>query len=231
VEPFNATAFQGIVRCEYVNEPTGRGSGVALEDIQGFSALNQARFGVGIGSSVSSFYGDQNYHAPSSSWLLATFDYMCSAEGQADIYLQIGSEGMNHQNEMSQFTNVVFGALTDAPLNAKDKRLVSSSSPEAHITVKAATAISSDFDRDGDVDGADFITWQRGLGTTEPAASRAAGDANGDAVVDGNDLSVWQSNFGVVGQSTISQAPEPSVLAMVLAIIAAGFASRRFPAT
>jgi hypothetical protein len=52
-----------------------------------------------------------------------------------------------------------------------------------------------DFDDDDDVDGSDFLAWQRGLGMTSSAA-RADGDADGDQDVDANDLGMWQSNFG-----------------------------------
>jgi hypothetical protein len=52
-----------------------------------------------------------------------------------------------------------------------------------------------DFDEDQDVDGADFLAWQRGVGTTG-GATRAMGDADGDQDVDGADLGLWRSSFG-----------------------------------
>ncbi len=55
--------------------------------------------------------------------------------------------------------------------------------------------VSADFDEDGFVDGADFLAWQRGVGTAGPAA-RDDGDANVDGRVDGRDLDVWQGAFG-----------------------------------
>jgi hypothetical protein len=59
---------------------------------------------------------------------------------------------------------------------------------------------SADFDVDGDVDGADFLAWQRGLGTTE-GATRANGDADGDGAVDADDLTIWKA--GAQSQSTL----------------------------
>jgi hypothetical protein len=53
---------------------------------------------------------------------------------------------------------------------------------------------SADFDTDNDIDGSDFLAWQRGFGTT-PAA-KADGDADNDADVDGDDFSIWQNQFG-----------------------------------
>ncbi len=54
---------------------------------------------------------------------------------------------------------------------------------------------TGDFDDDGVVDGADFLAWQRGLGTTGNA-TRAQGDANLDGNVDAADLDVWADQYG-----------------------------------
>jgi hypothetical protein len=56
--------------------------------------------------------------------------------------------------------------------------------------------VSADFDASGDVDGSDFLAWQRGLGSLGAAATRAHGNADGDNDVDGDDLAAWQSQFG-----------------------------------
>lgn len=53
---------------------------------------------------------------------------------------------------------------------------------------------AADFDFDSDVDGSDFLAWQRGYGTVD--AIKADGDATGDGEVNGEDLSVWQGLFG-----------------------------------
>ncbi len=55
-------------------------------------------------------------------------------------------------------------------------------------------ADAADFDGDGDIDGQDFLAWQRGYGT--PNAMKSDGDANGDGNVDGTDYGIWQSNYG-----------------------------------
>lgn len=62
------------------------------------------------------------------------------------------------------------------------------------------TAPSADFDEDGDVDGSDFLAWQRGFGTV--AASKSDGDANSDGNVNTVDLAMWQSAYG--GVSTLA---------------------------
>ncbi len=57
---------------------------------------------------------------------------------------------------------------------------------------------NADFDADGDVDGSDFLAWQRGFGIAPPAdeASNYDGDANADGTVDANDLIAWEAGFG-----------------------------------
>ena len=54
----------------------------------------------------------------------------------------------------------------------------------------------ADFDGDFDIDGADFLAWQRGFGASAPNANKSDGDADNDQDVDGEDLSVWQRQFG-----------------------------------
>ncbi|MDC0935482.1 FG-GAP-like repeat-containing protein [Pirellulales bacterium] len=58
----------------------------------------------------------------------------------------------------------------------------------------SAIGDSSDFDRDGQISGSDFLAWQRGLGTI--GAANADGDADGDQDVDAADLGAWESQYG-----------------------------------
>jgi hypothetical protein len=73
------------------------------------------------------------------------------------------------------------------------------------------TEENADFDGDGDIDGADFLTWQRGVsvGTT-----LGEGDADGDEDVDAADLAIWESQFGGA-QANAGQVPEPGALALL----------------
>jgi hypothetical protein len=64
-------------------------------------------------------------------------------------------------------------------------------------------APSADFDGDGDVDGRDFLAWQRGYGTSAPTAVKSNGDADNDLDVDGNDLVVWRGQYGTGGLSAL----------------------------
>ncbi len=66
--------------------------------------------------------------------------------------------------------------------------------------------IFGDFQHDGDVDGDDFLEWQRGFGTD----------------YDANDLADWQAHFGETAGLPLSAAsaavPEPSTLFLLLPI-------------
>ena len=74
---------------------------------------------------------------------------------------------------------------------------------------------SADFEQDEDVDGDDFLTWQRGFGV---GATFAEGDANNSGSVDGADLTIWESQFGTtMHPSSFSVfVPEPASFLILL---------------
>lgn len=87
---------------------------------------------------------------------------------------------------------------------------------------------TGDFDADGDVDGTDFLAWQRGLGITS-GASRTQGDSNADGDVDRFDLAVWKAQFGSAGlaASSTTGVPEPSApLLFIIATVGCRLSSR-----
>ena len=73
---------------------------------------------------------------------------------------------------------------------------------EGQIVASRSLGAAGDFDGDGDVDGSDFLAWQRGFGTTFTA----------------QDLLDWQTNFGgaLLATSSSSAVPEPSSLVVAL---------------
>ena len=77
----------------------------------------------------------------------------------------------------------------------------------------------ADFDGDGDVDGADFLTWQRGVGT---AGGQPEGNADGVGGIDGADLDVWKNQFGT---ATVAAGAIPEPTSAVLLLLAAGVAA------
>jgi len=93
------------------------------------------------------------------------------------------------------------------------------------VSVPAPPADDADFDGDGDVDGADFLTWQENLGLTG-TATLATGDANDDGNVTGADLAVWQAQFGPAAAASASAIPEPAA-SLLFALILGSFVARR----
>ncbi len=63
-----------------------------------------------------------------------------------------------------------------------------------------ATALEGDFDGDGDVDGRDFLRWQRG-GSPMPFSA--------------DDLEDWQGNYGEGTLSAFSAVPEPNAICLI----------------
>jgi T5SS/PEP-CTERM-associated repeat protein/autotransporter-associated beta strand protein len=73
--------------------------------------------------------------------------------------------------------------------------------------------ILGNFDEDGDVDGHDFLSWQRGE-SPEPLSA--------------GDLADWRAHFGTASSVATSVAvPEPCTVSLLVLVAAAGFVSRR----
>jgi hypothetical protein len=75
---------------------------------------------------------------------------------------------------------------------------------------------AGDFDRNGTVNGRDFLLWQRQFGSSaNPQGSGA--DGNHDGLVNEADLALWHEHYGE-GPDTISalQLPEPSATVLLL---------------
>lgn len=101
------------------------------------------------------------------------------------------------------------------------------STPTAGIVLYTPVTVDADFDGDNDVDGADFLAWQHGLGRTIDA-TRAEGDADHDGDVDAADLAAWKAAYGTVGAVASSvAAPEPAAGALALAALAGILSSSR----
>jgi hypothetical protein len=66
----------------------------------------------------------------------------------------------------------------------------------------------ADFNGDHNIDGADFLAWQRGFGVATLSATLLDGDANGDGDVDAGDLAAWTAAFAA--SPPVGAVPEPS---------------------
>lgn len=86
-----------------------------------------------------------------------------------------------------------------------------------------------DYNGDGNVDGTDFLVWQRTFGNT---GDSLAADGNGDGVVDAYDLTIWRETFGQAAQlssvsATAYAVPEPTAALLAFMAASVGFFVRR----
>jgi hypothetical protein len=73
---------------------------------------------------------------------------------------------------------------------------------------------NGNYDGDNDVDGADFLKWQRDLGTIVVTPGDGA-DGNGNGIVDAADLNIWEGTYGLdlsPLSANSATVPEPSTL-------------------
>jgi hypothetical protein len=84
------------------------------------------------------------------------------------------------------------------------------------LQVVNSPIFTADFDRDGDVDNADFTVWKNSYGTN------AGADANSDGRFDGRDFLAWQQQRGSVPVVPAGErVPEPAALLLAAACVAA----------
>jgi hypothetical protein len=148
-----------------------------------------------------------------SGWRIAGVDYFVDAIEEIRATFFTGE----FTGQAGTFANggnfFVDNALLEVFANVADMEAV----PEPPNPVPRGLA--GDFDQDVDVDGADFLTWQRGL----PLLFSAA------------DLQTWKDNYGALAAPAVSAtilaygraAPEPHAAALALVALAGLAASRR----
>lgn len=93
---------------------------------------------------------------------------------------------------------------------------------------RTATAFLGDFDGDRDVDGSDFLIWQRNFGMIS-GATAAQGDATADGKVNTSDFLRWQQNYGWIEEGVgvgAFEVPEPE-FCMLITQTVLWFAVRR----
>jgi len=148
--------------------------------------------------------------------------------GDLAVHLLDGFEPTaGNQFDLLTTTNLLSGSLLLDSLPALNSGLDWSLSQTSNLLRLEViqTAVNADFDSDSDVDGVDFLTWQRNAGLNS-GANLSQGDADGDGDVDEFDLAAWKSQFGVplaLSQTNASSVPEPTSasLATLLAAVLA----------
>jgi len=89
---------------------------------------------------------------------------------------------------------------------------------------------SADFDGDNDVDGNDFLAWQRNLGSASQTTLPGHGDADFDSDIDQQDLGFWKQQFGMVPPLSLSAStvvPEPTSVGLLISAVICALGSRR----
>ncbi len=169
--------------------------------IEGGALTPLAGFGSGIGPTTSS--SDLLYDA-NGGFLFATIDFAVpSPTEMATVSLSIG------HNLLSDSTGVASGAIFFGVGDGPVANTSGATGTTVDLNFVARPLHPSDYDSDGDVDGADMLTWQDGFGITSGAA-RLQGDANGDGKVDSDDLGLWESQFGTIPAGAAIAVPETS---------------------
>jgi len=91
------------------------------------------------------------------------------------------------------------------------------------VTLNVDVRQPGDYDRDDDVDGADFLLWQRSFGRSVTQGDGA--DGNRDRLVNAADLLIWQTHFGKIASSPGGVqglfVPEPCTTGLVCSAVAA----------
>ena len=122
-----------------------------------------------------------------------TLTITLNTAGRAQVQQWIDNPTTNHGFIISDNSN------TDGV--EIDTREASNATNRPRLSISFASAASSaDFDADGDVDGADFLGWQRGY--KMPNAIQTTGDADHDSDADAADLNVWSAQYGSFGALT-----------------------------
>jgi hypothetical protein len=144
------------------------------------------------------------------------------SKGQSFEILDIGGV------RSGTFTNLLEGALVG---NFGKDLFITYAAGDGNDVALFTKGFAADFDGDNDVDGADFLIWQRNFGL-QMGAVTSNGDADGDHDVDHDDLVVWNSQFGGnAATATANETPEPTTAWLLLGGAATGLGLRRWPSS
>ena len=123
--------------------------------------------------------------------------FPASADFEADYYLTFthGFEKVNPAlPDESQFwaMSAHYADITDA--DGDGKEAVRAGMQLAYNGLPNVLRSPGDYNKDGSVNGRDFLLWQRESGNA--ATPETGPDADGNLIADGADLAIWQTQYG-----------------------------------
>jgi hypothetical protein len=130
--------------------------------------------------------------------------------GAADGAAGQNLEGLALGPRLANGSYVLVGVVDDDPTD------IDTLSANTIVTFTATASTSADFNGDGKVDGADFLSLQRNLGKTI-GAQHSEGDADRDGDVDAADVNLWKSHHDGV---SLRPLPEPTAALQTTAVLA-----------
>lgn len=86
------------------------------------------------------------------------------------------------------------------------------------VNLPAPVTPTGDYNDNGIVDAADYVSWRNTLGMNVAQGSGADGDRSG--MIDQGDYNFWRMRFGTVVSGSSAAVPEPATVAMVLGALA-----------
>jgi hypothetical protein len=142
-----------------------------------------------------------------SAWNLSTGDYdgdgdvdvvvASQADKRVTVYVNNGSQAFSPQTVTSAFTSPKAAILADVDHDGRLDVVMAASVSNTVAWFKQLAP--GDYNNTGNVDGADFLLWQRTLGNTVAAGSGA--DGNHDGAVNAADLTLWIAGMGAPASS------------------------------
>lgn len=221
----------GVTRWEYSSTPSG--DSTSIKNINAFTLSSSGGSGISSATQGSDLYFD----AANNAWLLAKVNYSLKpfvGFKSANLSLQVGDFGANNSGEGVSDITIVFGHNGDTPITLSN---VSSVNRNVNIgahdaVVKYYATPDADFDNDLDVDGRDFLIWQRNylIGTLNTQGNANPGTGSGqDSLVNAVDRAAWQYRYGLpVSLVAASVAvPEPNTAVLILAVVVKIASGRR----